>query len=201
MEYMRAVWKLNSAFKHFSTIYKAVFPKDIKSDTSIQSIVADLNDRYQANSLSSTLQSTSLKRGSDNPSKHGSTNTTSHKHTGAIGRLKKAAGGGGGGGGPGPRTTSSASDLPALGKAGGAHLNHHPNHEDSSASLPASTSHSVTATPPNGHLHPANGTTGTAILHHHDTGPNPYGAQWLDSPMISFIVSGGAFGHALFEVG
>jgi hypothetical protein len=61
VEYMRAVWKLNTAFKHFTTIYKAVFPNDITASSTVSSIINDLNSRHEAAVLTRAVQEATLK--------------------------------------------------------------------------------------------------------------------------------------------
>lgn len=154
-EYAKAMWKLNSSFKYFTTIYKAVFPQDVKPDATVQSIIDQLNERYKAATLSSSLLATSHNRAT-------------------MGKLKSMA----------PKGFSSTTpDLLASGKNGA----NQPGLSSSSSSIPASTAGSVgTASPPNEVAS--------------DSTTDMYNAAWTASPIVSFIVSGGAFGHGLFEL-
>lgn len=176
VEYMKAMWKLNSAFKHFTTIYKAVFPKEITSTASVSSIIADLNHRYESTLLSHAMQQASLKE---------ATNTKS----GWGFRLR----------GPSmPAKIHSAVDLPGLSKSSKSKVasvngtgSIASGSTSAAASLPNSAGSSTRViTPPSDLENASNEIVSNSI-------PKP---AWTESPVTSFVVSGGAFGHAIFEL-
>lgn len=166
---MKAVWKLNSAFKHFTSIYKAVFPNDISSSASVSSIIADLNHRYETAHLSHAMKEASLKKESGKS---------------AFGfRIRGTSV---------PSKTSSAADLPALSVQQQRARVTSMNGADASISLPNSAGSSTRGPPsPPAELQNASGEIVSNSI------PQP---EWIQSPVTSFVVSGGAFGHAIFEL-
>lgn len=188
---MKAVWKLNSAFKHFTSIYKAVFPSDISSTASVSSIIADLNHRYTTCQLSHAMKLASIEK------------QQQEKATSSSGwgfRLRGASV---------PSKTHSAADLQALSNAGKSSTrsrmssltsSSHKNEvaattgagNGSAISLPNSAGSSLRViTPPNDELEQ----NSNEIVS--NSFPKP---EWTQNPITSFVVSGGAFGHAIFEL-
>lgn len=176
VEYMKAVWKLNSAFKHFTSIYKAVFPKEITSTASVSSIIADLNHRYETALLSHAMKQASVKEAASSKSGWGF-------------RLRGASV---------PGKVHSAVDLPGLSKSSRSRVTSMNGTDTLSGgaasagtSLPNSAGSSVRiASPPSELENTSNEIVSNSI-------PKPI---WTESPVTSFVVSGGAFGHALFEL-
>jgi hypothetical protein len=156
-EYLKALWKLNNAWKHFAGVYKAVFPKDITPESTVGSITADLNERYQAANLSSSLSKASL-----TPQYQSRTGLN-------LSRLVGLA----------PRSASASSTDVSKTKS---------RSNSAAPSMPVSSKTSATSTPPH---------VGVREDMHGDLVPE---ALWVKSPITSFIISGGAFGHAIFEV-
>lgn len=165
---MKAVWKLNSAYKHFTSIYKAVFPKDISSTASVSSIIADLNHRYETALLSHAMKQASIKEAASSKSSWGF-------------RLRGASV---------PAKVHSAIDLPGLGKSSRSRVTSMDG-KNISATLPNSAASSTRViTPPSELENTSNEIVSNSI-------PKP---AWSESPVTSFVVSGGAFGHAIFEL-
>lgn len=190
---MKAVWKLNSAFKHFTSIYKAVFPSDISSTASVSSIIADLNHRYTTSQLSHAMKLASIEkqqqekatssgwgfrlRGASVPAKTQSAADLQALNSGKSTRSRMSS-----------LTSSSnkheASANTAAGGGGGVN--------GSAISLPNSAGSSLRViTPPNDELEQ----NSNEIVS--NSFPKP---EWTQNPITSFVVSGGAFGHAIFEL-